>query len=183
MPPGRPKSENERPAETWRVARSAVESFDRRLDRFKAREHADSLGRASPTNALKDQLNGSQQQVLKTRLLLMPHGQNRDHIVVDAIAGHITAISEIDQPVPISFEQVLDPPAHSGMRAQILHTLNNRFTGTFGSRGTLWAQARPEPFEVTECPGGEDYVWHSGGGSSPSVPQVASQVSTSSAVA
>lgn len=118
----------------------------------------------------------------RPRLLQGPYGRDRDH-VVDALADYPADTSEFDKPIPIRLGQDIDHPSLSGMRAEILHTLDDRFTGALSGRWTLGTQECTEAFEVTECRRGENHSWPSGVGGSFSVPQLASHLSTFAVVA
>ena len=55
-----------------------------------------------------------------SRFPLVPNGEKRDRIGVDAMPRNVTAISEINQPFPVLLGQVLNELPHQGMCAKSL---------------------------------------------------------------
>ena len=113
----------------------------------------------------------------------MPYGQDRYHLIIDTIARDITVFAEINQPFAIRLGQVVHGPAQAGLRGEYLKATADRLASPSRRTRIFGVQKGMEPDNVPQRCGGVDYSWHSGAGSSSSVPQLASHASTSSAVA
>src|SRR5574337_2159582 len=113
----------------------------------------------------------------------MAHREDDDFVLADAVKRHIAVVAEVDQPFTVLDRHVLHRAADMGLLAQKPDGTADGFPGAPGGRGILWPQEFPQPLEVPQGSWCEPYLWHSGAGCSSSFPQLASQASTSSAVA
>lgn len=113
----------------------------------------------------------------------MARRQDDDFALVDPVKRHIAAIAEVDQPFTVLDRHILHRAADVGLLAQKPDGIADGVPCSPGCRGILWPQEFPQPLEVPQGSWREPYLWHSGAGGSSSFPQLASQASTSSAVA
>lgn len=118
-----------------------------------------------------------------SRLFLMPDGQDRYNIAFNPVSGHIAAVAEVDKPFSECFGKILNRSSKAGMRTQDRHPLPDRCTRPLRDLRAFRPQEFTQPLQIPDRLRGEDHLWHSGAGSSSSVPQLASHRSTSSAVA
>ena len=65
-------------------------------------------------------------------LFLVPHCQDRYGIRVDALAGHVSAIAEVDDPLAEVIGQVLNGSSYPGLLLQQLDALADGFHRPFG---------------------------------------------------
>lgn len=113
----------------------------------------------------------------------MSDSQDRDGIGIQAVPSYVTTIPEINGPLSILLGQTFYETSHSRVGAESLYALSNRFTSPPRGIRILRSQEVAQPLHISDSRRRKDYLWHSGGGSSFSVPQLASHFSTSSAVA
>ncbi len=104
----------------------------------------------------------------------MPDCEDRHRSLVDAIPNHIAAVTEVDEPFPELFRKIIDHPPEAGVLTEYFHALPNSLTGPTRSIVALGVQEIPQPLQVPDRPRGEYHLWHSGAGTSSSVPQLAS---------
>jgi hypothetical protein len=116
-------------------------------------------------------------------LLLVSHGQNSDGLAIEAITRHIAAIAKVDYLFAILIWDVLNGSANLRLKPQHLQGFDDRVGSSLGGNRILWPQESPQPLQIPDGTGGIDHLWHAGVGNSFSVPQLASHVSTSAAVA
>jgi hypothetical protein len=64
------------------------------------------------------------------------------------------------------------PAKATGLYNEYFHTLSDSLTSPTHSIGALGPQKIPQPSQIPDCAGGEYYLWHSGAGTSFSVPQL-----------
>lgn len=114
--------------------------------------------------------------------LLMPYRKDSQGVLINTVANDVAAISEFNEPFPVLLGQVLDKASHVRMHAEGSHSFEDRFASSLGGRWVFRPQEIPEPLKVADRGRREDHLWHSGAGSSSSVPQVESHFSTSSPV-
>src|SRR6218665_550286 len=70
--------------------------------------------------------------------LLVAHSEDRDGAHVDAVAHHIAAVAEIDQPFPELVGHVLDGTADTGLMSKSFHPLPHGLRRTFGGVDVFW---------------------------------------------
>jgi len=105
----------------------------------------------------------------------MPYGQDCNGVLIDAISGHITAVAKIDQPFPIIFGKIVHYSPHMRIGAEDSYALPYCLTCPARGIRVLGTQKVAQSLQIPDCGRGKDYLWHSGAGSSFSLPQLASQ--------
>lgn len=104
----------------------------------------------------------------------MPDGKDCHGIIVDPVSDDVAAVAEIDEPFPEGFWEVLNRSAKAGMRAQDRHPIPDCCTRPLRGLRAFRPQEITQPLQIPDRRRGEDHLWHSGAGSSFSVPQLAS---------
>lgn len=94
--------------------------------------------------------------------------------LINSISNDVAAVTEVDKPFPVLLGKIIDHSPESGMRTEYFHPLADNLTGPTRSTGALGAQEIPQRVQVPDRPRREYHLWHSGAGSSSSVPQLAS---------
>ena len=117
------------------------------------------------------------------RFPLMAHREDDDFVLVNAVKRHIAAVAEVDQPFTVLDRHAIHRATDMGLLTQKSRGIADGVPCSPGCRRILWPQEFPQPLEIPQCPWREPYFRHSGAGCSSSLPQLASQASTSSAVA
>lgn len=88
----------------------------------------------------------------------MPDSKNSNSCIVNTVSCDVTAIAKFDDPFPELFGQVIDHPAKTGMCAEHLHALADRFARTARGIGALRAQKVPEPLQIPDCRRSKSYL-------------------------
>ena len=83
-------------------------------------------------------------------LFLVPHRQDRYGIRVDAIAGHVSAIAEVDDPLAELIGQVLDGSSYPGLLLQQLDTLADGLHRPFGRVRVRGSEEAKEALQIEQ---------------------------------
>lgn len=81
----------------------------------------------------------------------MPYGEDRDGISVDAVAGQVAAIAEVDDPLTELVGHVLDGAADARLLPQHRDALADGLYRPLGSIQVLVGQEATERLHIEQC--------------------------------
>ena len=113
---------------------------------------------------------------------LMPHGQDHRRFAVKPVEGHISAVTEGDEPLAKLRIHVLDGTPDTWLVGKDAHALANGFGRTTGCVRVLFGKEMVEAFNIPQRCGGPDQPWHSGTVASSPVSSFANHASASACV-
>jgi hypothetical protein len=80
-----------------------------------------------------------------SHFFLMPDRKGRHRSLVNAIPNDISAVTEVDQPLPKLLRKIIDHSPEAGVPTEYLHALPNSLASPTRRIGALGAQETPLP--------------------------------------
>lgn len=75
---------------------------------------------------------------------LVPHGEDCQNVLINAVTRDVSAISKINEPLSIRIRQIINKAPHFWMCAKGLHTLQDGFSRSLGYQRAFGLQVFSE---------------------------------------